>query len=398
MEIVIPVVFGLESVVKQELEDFGYGKSQIVTDNGQVVLSVSEPEISRAVAKCNIKLRTAERVLLKTGEGTSRTFDELFDLTSKIRWEEYIPDGWAFHVNGYSRKSDLFGIPSCQGIIKKSIVKRLVRIKNIPEGKTLPEDELAGIVKIVFSIVNNKVSFMIDTTGDGLHKRGYRPLSHSAPIKETLAAGLVMLSRWTTFKDEALIDPMCGSGTIPIEAAMIAMNIAPGVNRSFFAEKWPFISKKEFDEIREECLDSQRFDIPEKKYIFAGDISYENIKIATENARRANVDHLISFERRDAKTLTPEKIEQLTSFDKNLIITNPPYGERMLEKKDAQELYKAMGINWIKGKSVAKGLRVSIIAPCDVFEEDFGLVADKRRKLYNGMIPCNMYHYFKFNK
>jgi len=398
MEIVIPVVFGLESVVKQELEDFGYEKSQVVTDNGQVVLSVPEMEISKAVATCNIRLRTAERVLLKIGEGQAKTFDELFDVASEIKWEKYIPDEWAFHVNGHSRKSELFGISACQGIIKKSIVKRLLGIKNIPKGKNLPEDELAGIVKIVFSIVNNKVSFLIDTSGDGLHKRGYRPLSHAAPIKETLAAGLVLLSRWDAFKSEALIDPMCGSGTIPIEAAMIATNIAPGVNRSFFAEKWPFISKKDFDEVREESLDKQILNTPEEKFIFAGDISFENIKIATENAKRANVDHLISFERRDAKSLTSEKIEQMTNLPRNLIITNPPYGERMLEKKDAQELYKAMGDNWIKGKSVAKGLRVSIIAPCDVFEDDFGLIADKRRKLYNGMIPCNMYHYFKFNK
>jgi len=398
MEIVIPVVFGLESVVKQELEDFGYGKSQIQTDNGQVVLAVPVKEVSKAIARCNIRLRTAERVLLKIGEGKARTFDELFDITSQIKWEDYIPDEWAFHVNGHSRKSELFAVSACQGIIKKSIVKRLSAVKNIPKGKNLPEDELAGLVKTVFSIVDNKVSFMIDTSGDGLHKRGYRPLSHAAPIKETLAAGLVLLSRWNAFNNEALIDPMCGSGTIPIEAAMIAANIAPGVNRAFFAERWPFISKSDFDEIREESLDKQILNTPSEKFIFAGDISFENIRIATENAKRANVDHLICFERRDAKTLIPDKIEQMTGFSKNLIITNPPYGERMLEKNDAQELYKAMGDNWIKGKSVAKGLRVSIIAPCDVFEEDFGLVADKRRKLYNGMIPCNMYHYFKFNK
>jgi len=239
---------------------------------------------------------------------------------------------------------------------------------------------------------------MIDTSGDGLHKRGYRPLAHSAPIKETLAAALVILSRWYPFGKEVIIDPMCGSGTIPIEAALIALNIAPGINRNFFAEKWPFIDRKKFDQVRAEALSLQKHETPDIKCIFASDIDRKNIEISRENANRANVKHIISFSERNVEDLTSDEIINWTKSERALIVTNPPYGERLMEKDNALELYSTIGRKWLQGKQVKNGLRLSIIAPCDVFEENFGAIADKRRKLYNGMIPCNMYHYFKSRK
>lgn len=395
MQIVIPTIFGLESLVKQELIDIGYESGQITANNGQILFEASQEDLPKAVARCNIWLRTAERVLIKVGGGRAVTFDQLFNLSLEIPWEKYIPDRWAFHVNGYSRKSDLFGISACQAIVKKSIVKRISDKKGLKAGANLPEDENTGLIKITFSIVDNNVTFMLDTSGDGLHKRGYRPLSHAAPIKETLAAALVLLSQWNVFKDEAIIDPMCGSGTIPIEAALIAMNIAPGINRSFAAEKWPLITKKVFDKARQEALDLQRSDYPDRPFIFGGDIDKRNVELSKDNANRANVKHLISFQETDVRTFDFAAIQKWTNLPRALVITNPPYGERLMEKENALDLFRDMGRIWIKGKNVVNKLRISIIAPLDVFEESFGAVADKRRKLYNGMIPCNMYHYFK---
>jgi len=249
--------------------------------------------------------------------------------------------------------------------------------------------------KIQFSIVDDVVTFMVDTSGDGLHKRGYRPLAHIAPIKETLAAALIMLSKWTPFSEEALVDPFCGSGTIPIEAALIAMNIAPGINRNFAAEKWPVIGVRAFQTAREEAMDMRDSEPIESPFIFGADIDERNIKLSRENARRADIEHLISFRKGDATTLTVPTITSWTGHSKALIIANPPYGERLLDIEQAKDIFKKIGQCWIENGKAREGLRISIIAPYESFESDFGGVADKRRKLYNGMIPCNMFHYFK---
>ncbi len=395
MQIILPTHFGVEALVKDELRVLGYVDNQIEALNGQVILSPKEDEFAFAVARCNIWLRTAERVLVLVGKGRATSFDELFDLTGELAWDQIIPDGIAFHVNGYSRKSALFGIPSCQGIIKKAIVNQISQKKGLRTGAELPEDELAGLIKIQFSIVDDVVSFMIDTSGDGLHKRGYRPLAHIAPIKETLAAALVMLSRWSPFSEEALVDPFCGSGTIPIEAALIAMNIAPGINRNFSAQKWPVVGQAAFLKAREEAMDLRDSTPVDSLFIFGSDIDEINIKLSRENAIRADVEHLISFKRGDATTLTVPSIQSWTNHGQALIIANPPYGERVLDIEQARDLFRRTGSCWLINGKARKELRLSIIAPYDTFESDFGGVADKRRKLYNGMIPCNMFHYFK---
>lgn len=398
MQIVIPTHFGVESLVKDELKALNYPDSQIEVVNGQVILTPAPEEFISAVARCNIWLRTAERVLVLIAKGKATTFDELFDLASCVSWDEFIPDGWAFHVNGYSRKSVLFGIPSCQGIIKKAIVKQVSKKKGLREGSNLPEDELAGILKIQFSIVDDIVTFMIDTSGDGLHKRGYRPLSHMAPIKETLAAALITLSRWAPFGEEALLDPFCGSGTIPIEAALIAMNIAPGINRNFSSQRWPLIGHAAYQKAREEAMDLRDTTPIDSPFIFGSDIDEANIKLSAANANRADVQHLISFKKADATQMYVPTILSWTKHEKALIIANPPYGERVLDLTQARELFSQVGKCWLSGGKARRELRLSIIAPYDNFESDFGGIADKRRKLYNGMIPCNMFHYFKHER
>lgn len=395
MQIIIPTHFGVESLVKEELRMLDYPVEQIEALNGQVILTPDSGDFAKAVARCNIWLRTAERVLVMIGKGRAKTFDELFDLALSFSWEEIIPDGWAFHVNGYSRKSALFGIPACQGIIKKAIVNRVSQKRGLRSGAQLPEDELYGLLKIQFSIVEDTVSFMVDTSGDGLHKRGYRPLAHIAPIKETLAAALILLSKWKPFGEEALIDPFCGSGTIPIEAALIAMNIAPGINRNFAAEKWPVIGVKAFQNAREEAMDLRDSEPVDASFIFGADIDEKNIILSRENARRADMQQVVSFRRGDATTLTVEAIKSWTGYEKALIITNPPYGERVLDIEQARDLFGRTGQAWLTCGKAREELRISVIAPYESFESDFGGVADKRRKLYNGMIPCNMFHYFK---
>lgn len=396
MKIIITTLFGLESTVKDELKNLGFDLSDVNVTDGRIEIECKQEEISENVAKLNIWLRTAERVFVMTGSGEAQTFDELFELANKVHWEDYIPFGWAFHVNGHSLKSTLFGISACQSIVKKAIVKRLLIKNNMSENSTFPEDKEKGLIRISFSIVKNKVTFMIDTTGDGLHKRGYRPLTHEAPLKETLAAGLVLLSMWRPDRGEALLDPMCGSGTIPIEAALIDQNIAPGINRKFSAESWPYISPKSFEIVREEAMDKRIiFPKDSKPLIFGSDIDSAGIEIAKKNALRAGVYSSISFSVKNALDLKQNDIAQITGSEKNLLILNPPYGERMLSTEETTKIFRKLGNMWLTGGKVIQNTRISILAPKEGFENDFGAIADKRRKLYNGTIQCNMYHYFK---
>ncbi len=397
MKLIITTIFGLESVVKDELAALGYEPRQITVDNGKIILDPEDEQVARSLARLNINLRCAERVLLQLPvTGKVKSFDELFDLAAKIAWEDHIPKDWAFYVNGHSLKSELFGIRACQSIIKKSIVKRLAVKRGLKPGSQIKEDKNKGIMRIVFSIVKDRASFMLDSTGDGLHKRGYRPLNHFAPLKETLAAGLVMLSMWRHKEGEVLLDPLCGSGTIPIEAALIARNIAPGLKRSFSAEAWGQAYKQAF---KEEKLLAAAAVLPavegEGIQVFGSDIEAESIRIARENSESAGVSDFIDFIQRDALEYKDDFFDQAFDGRRVLIVTNPPYGERMMEYKEAADLFSGLGQNWLDADRVKRGLRLSIMAPKDTFEEDFGLIADRRRKLYNGKIQCNMYHYFK---
>lgn len=396
MELIITALFGLESLVREDLEAIGYDRKDIEVQDGLVILRVAQDQMAVAIARTNLWVRRGERVLLCVGRFRATTFDEFFNGTINIPWEDLIPEAFAFHVNGYSRKSLLFGIPACQRLCKKAIVRRLLESRGKSETDRLAEDESAGILKIQFGIVSDEVCMMIDTSGDGLHKRGYRPLMNVAPIKETLAAGMVTLSQYRPFENEAFVDPFCGSGTIVIEAAMIALNIAPGLFRSFSAENWPFVGKRVFDAAREEAK-SMRLEKPKSDVFFFGsDIDGKAVETAIRNAHAAGVGDYVRFIERDAFTLTPEELKKWTQSDRQLVLTNPPYGGRLMTPEDAFDLFRKIAETYLDENGFCrKGIRLSVISPDDTFEKAALRPADKRRKLYNGNIRCQMNHYFK---
>lgn len=366
---VVPCLLGLERPIADELEAMGAGN--VCCENGRVLFNGNENTLARA----NICSRYSERIQVLLGTFEAHSFEELFQGTKNLPWENWIGKTDAFPVKGYSLNSDLFSVSDCQSIIKKAVVERLKLKYKIPWF-----DETGALYQIQFSIMKNKVSLLIDTSGAGLHKRGYRPVSNAAPIKETLAAALCNFARLKEF--HTLYDPMCGSGTIPIEGAMLVNNIAPGVNRSYTAEKWPQVPGAVWDEERTRARDLEK-----RGGMFralGSDIDPKALSIAKENAKRAGVSELIAFKQRDISAFVPES-------EKGTLITNPPYGERLLELNAARELYKTMG----RVFNSAHGWSYYIITADEDFEELFGRKADKRRKLYNGMIKCQLYMYFK---
>lgn len=399
MKIIITSLFGLESLVSEDLVSIGYMREDIHVSDGVVSMTVRPEDLPFAVARVNLWVRTGERVFVELMNFPARTFDELYDTIKGFPWEDFIPDEYAFHINGYSRKSELFGISAAQSICKKAIVTRLLAAKKKLPTDTLIENERKGLLKIQFGIVDNQVGMMIDTSGDGLHKRGYRPLAHQAPIKETLAAGLVRLSRYRPFGEEALVDPFCGSGTILIEAALTAFHIAPGLNRPFSAENWPVIGKAAFQEAREEAVSLRDDDVPEDMYFFGSDLDPQAVATSIRNARAAGVDQMIRFKQANAFHQTPQALREWTGLPRQLILCNPPYGERLMTIEEANEIYKGIARTYLdEAGNCKKGIRLSVISPDDTFEHAVGRPADKRRKLYNGNIKCQMYHYFKLEK
>lgn len=396
MKVVATALFGVESVVADELVSLGYPRERIAVSDAQIVLDPgSDAAAVEAIARANIWLRTAERVLASLASFEARDFDSLFDGTRALPWEQWIPGEAVFIVNGYSRKSALFGIPSCQRIIKKAIVARLLRAARLPEGATLPERPERGTVRIQFSIVNDEVTFMVDTSGDGLHKRGYRPLRHEAPLRETLAAAMLQLSRYQPDSDEVLFDAFCGSGTFPIEAAMIATRRAPGRRRRFAGEEWPLVGQAAFDRARAEADDLFRPSSRSEPFVFGTDIDPAAISTARQNAIQAGLAPLIRFEQADAFSLSPARMQALSGFDRFLVLANPPYGERLLDERAAEEMIAGIGQTFLVNGRARADLRLSVLSPEERFERIAGGVADKRRKLYNGSIRCTMYHYFK---
>ena len=360
---------GLEGLLADELKRIGL--KDVTAQNGRV----SFVGDALSAAKANIFSRLAERVLLVVGEFTAFTFDELFDNIKKLPLENFIGKFDAFPVTGYSLNSELHSIPNCQSIIKKAMVERLKSAY-----KTDWFLENGAKVAFRFSIIKNQVTIGIDISGDALHKRGYRAHSNIAPIKETLAAAMCMRAR--IYPDTLLYDPFCGSGTILIEAALMAKNQAPGLNRKFLGEELPFIGKKAFSDARSEAL-NQIIKNPEFKAV-GFDIDPECVALTKENARKAGVENLVDAFVQDVRDLKlPE--------GRMKVITNPPYGERLLDIKHAEELYKIMGIVLPK----EKGKGYFIISPQDNFEELFNRTADKKRKLYNGMLKCDVYQFFK---
>ncbi len=368
IELIATSTFGLEAVVKKELLNLGY--SDLAVDNGKVTFKATEKDIPIA----NLWLRTADRVLLKMGEFKATSFEELFEKTKALPWDEWITEDGEFTVNGKSVDSKLYSISDCQAIVKKAVVEKLKT-----KYKTEWFKETGPKFTIEVSLLKDIATLTIDTSGQGLHKRGYRTRSVEAPLKETLAAGLVLLSYWN--KDRLLVDPFCGSGTIPIEAAMIGKNIAPGLNRNFASEEWPRVKKEYWREARRQAWDLMLKDV--KLKIIGSDIDDEAIKIAKENAYNIGLEEDILFIRKNFRNFEFKD-------DYGVIICNPPYGERIGEWKEVVSLYKDMGK--VFGKLFTYSIYV--LTSNEDFERLYGKKADKRRKLYNGRIKVNYYQYY----
>ena len=369
IELIAPCHFGLEAVLKREILDLGYEISSV--EDGRVTFQGD----AEAVCRANIFLRTAERVLLKVGSFQAVSFEELFEKTKALPWEAYIPkDGKFWVTKASSVKSRLFSPSDIQSVMKKAMVRRLQEHYHM---EWFPEDGPEYPVRVF--LMKDQVTVGIDTSGASLHKRGYREVSGKAPITETLAAALIMLTPWRG--DRILVDPFCGSGTFPIEAAMMAANIAPGMNRSFTAEKWTnLIPKKLWYDTVDEASDLIRE--PEETDIQGYDADEDVIRIARRNAAEAGVENMIHFQRRDVRDLShPKKY--------GFIITNPPYGERLEDKKDLPELYRAFG----EGFRRLETWSAYMITSYEDAERYFGRKADKNRKIYNGMLKTYFYQF-----
>ncbi len=361
-------LFGLEKLVGEEIDQIG-GK-RLETIDGRVRFSAPLDMIP----KFNINLRYAERLLIEVGRCPAPDFDTLFEGVYAMPWENYIEKNGAFPVKGHSIKSKLFSLPDCQRIIKKAAAKRLGNTYGL---NFLPEDGVK--YQIEFFILKDMASLMIDTSGTPLHKRGYRPISTEAPLRETLAAAMAKIARP---RDNVLFrDPMCGSGTIAIEAAMIMTNTAPGINRSFAAESFPWLEKDIWDNARDEAFDAI---IDTDFEAYASDISPDAVKIASENVRRAGMAKHI-------KVFCEDALKIKTEGRRGTIVCNPPYGERLATVKEAENLYRAMGRHF----STLDSWQIYVLTSDDYFEKLYGRRADNVRRLYNGMIKCNYYQYFK---
>ena len=368
-ELIAPCHFGLEAVLKKEIIDLGYDISQV--EDGRVTF-IGDDE---AVCRANIGLRTAERILIKVGSFKAETFDELFEGTKALAWEDYLSADAKFWVaKAAGIKSKLFSPSDIQSIMKKAMVERLKQVYGVSwfseEGASYP---------VRVSIMKDIVTVGLDTTGESLHKRGYRKLTAKAPIADNLAAALIMLTPWKA--DRILVDPFCGSGTIPIEAALMAANIAPGMKRGYTAQTWKnLIPKKVWDDCYEEARDM--VDMSAKVSIEGFDIDSDLINVARQNARLAGVADMIKFEQRDISQLSHKG-------EYGFIITNPPYGERLDEKKNMPPLYKKIGERF----KTLDTWSMYIITSYEGAEKDIGRRADKNRKIYNGMIKTYYYQF-----
>lgn len=369
IEYVATCLFGLEGLLGEEIDNLGY--KRIETMDGRI--SFQGDEYTACVA--NINLRFAERVYIKIGDIEALTFDELFEGTKSLPWEEWIGKEDSFPVRGHSIKSALFSVPDCQKIIKKAVATRLGKIYNTEWLK-----ETGVKYQIDFFLFKNRCTLMIDTSGTPLHKRGYRPKSNDAPIRETLAAALAKLAR--PREDVLFWDPFCGSGTVAIEATMLMLNIAPGLKRGFCGEEFPRLKKELWDKARQEAKERIKEDSTFVAY--ASDIDPECVKLAQENAKNAGVYSNMRIFQRDALTIE-------TEGKRGTVVCNPPYGERLFSIKEAEKLYKKMGEHF---KSLDKW-QIYIITSHEDFARLYGRKPDKVRKLYNGMLPCYYYQFFK---
>lgn len=368
-ECIAPCHFGLEAVLKREIIELGYEITSV--EDGRVTF-IGDAE---AVCRANVFLRTAERILIKVGQFHAETFDELFEGTKALPWEEYLPQNAKFWVaKAASVKSRLFSPSDIQSIMKKAMVERMRKVYRV---NWFPEDGDAFPIRVFLH--KDEVTVSLDTTGESLHKRGYRKLTAKAPIAENLAAALIMLTPWN--KTRILVDPFCGSGTIPIEAAMMAANMAPGMNRSFLAESWThIISRKEWYACMDEA--AELVDFSQMPDIQGYDIDDEMVRIARENAKLAGVEQYIHFQRRGIEALShPKKY--------GFIITNPPYGERLEDKNTIASIYRTLGERYRQLDSWS----LYMITSYEDAQQMIGRKADKNRKIYNGMLKTYYYQF-----
>ena len=363
----IPCLFGLEGLVGDEVRRLGLEDVQV--ENGRVLCRGTGADLPRL----NLNLRCGERVLLRLAEFSARSFEALFQGAAAVPWEDFVPRDGQFPVKGHALDSQLHSVPDCQKIVKKAAAERLGRVYGLSR---LPET--GAKYQIQFAIMKDRCTLYLDTTGPGLHKRGYRAVGVEAPLRETLAAAMVILSRYRG--KDPFRDPFCGSGTIAIEAALIAKNRAPGLERSFDAQKWRWLDGKYWLSAAGEAMDRE-FD---GKYdIRGGDIDPKAVRIARENAVKAGVEDIVRFDEADVKKFRCQG-------EYGQIVTNPPYGERLLEKEGAEALYRVFGEVYHR---VPPKWRVLVITSHPEFERFFGRKAEKKRKLYNGMIKCDLYQF-----
>jgi putative N6-adenine-specific DNA methylase len=368
VDLIATAAFGLESIVANELKKLGYENQKV--ENGRVSFTAD----SDAIARCNLWLRCADRLQLKVGEFEARSFEELFEQTKALPWSDWLPENAEFPVEGKSIQSQLFSVPDCQAIVKKAIVEKMkIRYPRKWFEENGPK------YRIQVALLKDRVTLTIDTSGAGLHKRGYRKLSSEAPLKETLAAALVSISRWKA--DRAFIDPCCGSGTIPIEAALMGRNIAPGLGRDFVAENWSQIPANLWRQAREEARDSILHQQP--LGIMGFDVDSSVLDLARYHAKQAGLQNLVSFQQQDVRQLA-------SKYNYGYLITNPPYGERLSEINEVEVLYRDMGKVFRKLDTWS----FYIISSHPRFEGLFQRKADKKRKLYNGRIQCNYFQFF----
>lgn len=371
-KLVATAAAGIEALVGKELRSLGY---DCQVENGKAYFTGTDYDI----AKTNVYLRTADRIKIVFGQFTAKTFDSLFEQTKVLPWEQILPVDAEFPVSGKSVKSTLHSVPNCQSIVKKAIVTRLsqayARRTHLPETGSLYPIEVA--------ILKDVVTLTIDTSGTSLFKRGYRQDKGGAPLKENMAAALVMLTNW--FPDKPFYDPCCGSGTIPIEAALIGLNIAPGLHRSFAAEKWSFFDPTAFNTVRAEARKEIRTDI--KLDILAADIDARMIELAKQNAIHAGVADQIEFKQMQLKDFRTKK-------ENGVLVANPPYGDRLLSPEQAQAIYRDMGETYKDMPTWSKYILTSDLT----FEEHYGRPATKKRKLYNGAIRTDFFQFWGVRK
>lgn len=368
LKLIATTVMGLEAICADELRALGY--EDLHVENGSITFEGTPLDLCRT----NLWLRTADRVRLKIGEFKATSFEELFEKTKALPWADWIPQDAEFPVTGKSVKSALFSVSDCQAIVKKAIVERL---KETYHQEWF--EETGALYKIQISLLKDIATLTIDTSGAGLHKRGYRYLHGEAPLKETLAAAMIYLTNWKS--DLPFVDPFCGSGTLPIEAAMIGQNIAPGFNRDFISEGWEWVGQKHWDEARQEVEDKANYDQPLD--ILGTDIDHKMIELAQNNAQEAGFGELLQFKQMQVSDFTTKK-------EYGVIIGNPPYGQRIGEQEEVFEMYKSMGKALLKYDTWS----MYFITADENFENHFGKKATKKRKLYNGRIRTDYYQFW----